>query len=558
MTTKFPKAIARAAFLVALLSPVLPVAAQTQAGGSSARNIQTDPNRADLVAQRLINEAEGHYRKGLEELKAQRNFEARNELDKAVDVILEAGYDVRGNTNLQRYYSELVEKIARLEAPENANTEKLAMLKADYEPGNLDELSQLELTPQEQAVTQQEVQDLQEVAAATNATTNLGFTVNPLILQYINYYQGRGRQTMIDGLQKSGQFVNMARRIFREEGVPEDIVWLGQVESAWKVRARSWASAVGLWQFIPGTGTRFGLRQTAWLDERSSYEKATRASARYLKFLANRYNGNWELAMAAYNTGEGNIDRAISRAGVASFWAIYPYIAQETRNYVPNIMAVIFIAKNPEHYGFGNIPRMAPLQYATVQVPGSVSFRLVAAATGVDIDAIRYLNPELKRDQTPPGENYVLNIPAGREKQFVSVLTRIPVSQRDNVDIALAAPGETLEAYATRLGLNLEALKTVNQGIATNQPAGIVIMPRGRGLVQSVGLKRTNANGTTTQAPTTTNLRVNADMSLQVFATNNGYDINELTGLNGFPAGTVLKKGQTIKVPARNAVKSTR
>ena len=184
------------------------------------------------------------------------------------------------------------------------------------------------------------------------------------------------------------------------------------------------------------------------------------------------YNGNWELAMGAYNTGEGNVDRAINRAGVASFWAIYPYIPQETRNYVPNIMAVIFIAKNPERYGFAGIPRVPPLQYSTVQVPGSVTFQLVAAATGVDIDGIRYLNPELKRDRTPPGENYVLNVPAGREKQLVAVLSRIPVSQRDSVDIALTAPGETMEQYATRLGLNLDALRQVNVGINPASASG--------------------------------------------------------------------------------------
>jgi membrane-bound lytic murein transglycosylase D len=157
---------------------------------------------------------------------------------------------------------------------------------------------------------------------------------------------------MENGLRRSGQYMRLARQIFAQEGVPLDVTWLGQVESAWKPRAVSWAAASGLWQFIPSTGRMYGLRQNAYIDERNSYEQATRASARHLKDLANRYNGNWELAMAAYNTGAGNIDRAIARAGTANFWMIYPYIAQETRNYVPNILAVILIAKNPEKYGF--------------------------------------------------------------------------------------------------------------------------------------------------------------------------------------------------------------
>ncbi len=153
--------------------------------------------------------------------------------------------------------------------------------------------------------------------------------------------------------------MKIARDAFRRAGVPEDIVWLGQVESAWQPRARSWAAASGLWQFIGSTGAAYGLRQTAWVDERNGIEKPTSASARHLKDLANRYNGDWLLAMAAYNTGAGNVDRAISRAGEANFWKIYPYIAQETRNYVPNILAVILIAKNPEKYGFKRSSRGA-------------------------------------------------------------------------------------------------------------------------------------------------------------------------------------------------------
>ncbi len=213
------------------------------------------------------------------------------------------------------------------------------------------------LTKDEEKISDEQVAEAEQI----KNTLDFQFKLHPLVVQYINYYQGRGRATMETGLRRSGQYMTMARRIFREEGVPEDIVWLGQVESSWRPTARSWAAASGLWQFIPGTGSRFGLRQTAYIDERNSFEKATRASAQYLKWLARRYNGNWELAMGAYNTGEGNVDRAIGRAGSADFWAIYPYIAQETRNYVPNILAVILIAKNPEKYGFRNVQRMSPL-----------------------------------------------------------------------------------------------------------------------------------------------------------------------------------------------------
>ena len=219
-----------------------------------------------------------------------------------------------------------------------------------FEPSPLDELAKLQLTQEEVNIDTPEAQQQYQYIQYAVANKSLGFTfqVHPLIQQFLNYYQGRGRKTMEVGLYRSGMFMQMARRIFREEGVPENVAWLGQVESAWKPTAMSWASASGLWQFIPGTGARFGLRRTAHIDERNSFEQATRASAKYLKFLANRYNGNWELAMGAYNCGEGNVDKAIRRAGVSNFWAAYPYLPQETRNYVPNILATILIANNPQ------------------------------------------------------------------------------------------------------------------------------------------------------------------------------------------------------------------
>src|SRR5437764_7205435 len=210
------------------------------------------------------------------------------------------------------------------------------------------------------------------------------------------------------GLRRSGRFMKIARETFRQMGVPEDVTWLGQVESAWSPKARSSAAASGLWQFVPSSGAQYGLRQTAWVDERNGIEKPTAASARYLKDLAKRYNGDWLLAMAAYNTGALNVDRAISRAGEANYWKIYPYIAQETRNYVPNILAVILIAKNPERYGFRNIQKMSPLAYDTVSVPSATSLSLIAQLTDTSLDYIRSLNPELRRDSTPPGEAYVL------------------------------------------------------------------------------------------------------------------------------------------------------
>src|SRR5260370_7640647 len=209
---------------------------------------------------------------------------------------------------------------------------------------------------------------------------------------------------------------------FRRQGVPEDITWLGQVESAWSPKPCSWAAASGLWQFVSGTGTQYGLRQTAWVDERNGIEKPTAASARYLKDLAKRYNGDWLLAMAAYNTGALNVDRAISRAGAANYWKIYPYIPPETRHYSPHILAVILIAKNPEKYGFHGIRPEASMAFESVAVQSATSLRLIAEPTDTSVDYIESLNPELTRDPTPRAKSYIVPVPTCKSKQLASVL----------------------------------------------------------------------------------------------------------------------------------------
>src|SRR5215207_4195080 len=416
--TSLPRRLTNAALLATLLLPSVSLRAQVSQQ-SYLRNTPSEIEREDPRVSKIVEDAEKHFRLGELNLKDQKRQAAREEFDKAVDTVLESGMDVRSNPRLNRYYVELVERVYRYEVPQAVPVSRPAQngatfqtvaqqdggvqapapvevgfVEQKFEPSPLDALRTLELDKKETEVSADDVAKLEN---EIKSTLDFSFTPHPLVQGFINYYQGRGRGTMETGLRRSGQYTSLARKIFREEGVPEDIVWLGQVESAWRPTARSWAAASGLWQFIPGTGSRFGLRQTAYVDERNSFEKATRASARYLKWLHNRF-GNWELAMGAYNTGEGNIDRAISRAGVRDFWSIYPYIAQETRNYVPNILATILISKNPEKYGFRNVQRMSPLAYDTISVPSATSLGLVAALTDSSVDYIRSINPELRRD----------------------------------------------------------------------------------------------------------------------------------------------------------------
>ena len=577
ISARFPRLMARVALLTALVATAASSYAQIPAA-SSARQIPTEVEQSESRVTQIIARAEDHFRKGKLNLEDSKREQARQEFDKAVDSILESGFDVRASQKLQTYYLELVERIYReevpLQQPVAPNTVTMQMVAQNtqtqdqaktpppsqvgfrdqkFEPSPLDELSKLVLRPDETVFTNKDLEDLEKA----KGNVNFAFTLNPLIQGYINYYQGRGRTTMESGLRRSGQFMKIARKIFAEEGVPLDVTWLGQVESAWRVRAVSWASASGLWQFVPSTGRRYELRQNAYIDERNGIEQSTRASARYLKWLANRYNGNWELAMAAYNTGEGNIDRAISRAGSANFWMIYPYIAQETRNYVPNILAVILIAKNPEKYGFKGIKPDAPWSYDVVRVPSATSLQLIADVTDSSLDMIRALNPELKRDITPRGDIYDVRVPAGRSKQFVAVLQRIAPERRETARVISVAPGEDLQTVANRTGINVAQLQAMNSGVDLAKTTKLVV-PNGN--VKLTKWVRETANPANAAAPTAgvETVRARKGDTVGRIAAARNLDANDVARLNGIPVDAELKAGQVIKVPSASAVPSRR
>ncbi|MEP6570927.1 MAG: transglycosylase SLT domain-containing protein [Acidobacteriota bacterium] len=567
-----PTLIARFTLLAALIVAPAAAFAQLPAGGSSARDIQTEVQKSAPRVGQIIKKAEDSFRKGKLNLEAGKRSEARDDFDQAVDEILTSGIDVRASQELQTYYLELVERIYREEVPTALPTkqggvielvaqnglnisapppvQQIGFVDQKFEPSPLDELSKLVLTSEEQNVSADDVVALEQA----KQNVNFAFTINPLIQQYINYYQGRGRSTMESGLRRSGVYMKMARQIFKEEGVPIDITWLAQVESAWKPKAMSWAAASGLWQFVPGTGRQFGLRQTAWVDERNSFELATHASAKYLKSLAARYNGNWELAMAAYNTGAGNVDRGIARAGTPSFWAIYPYIAQETRNYVPNILATILIAKNPEKYGFKGIRPEAPMAYDVVQVANSTGLQLIAEATDSSVDYIRSLNPELRRDVTPKGEAYNVRVPGGKGKQFFALLKRIPSERRDSARLISVVPGEDLQAVANRTGVSVTQLQAMNSGVDLKSTNKLVVPNSNVRLT----LYRRKPGTTDVAAPTLTSIRARKGDTIAKLAAARNLDVNEVVRLNGITAGVELRAGQEIKLPATSAAAPSR
>src|SRR5215472_11340437 len=347
--------------------------------------------------------AESHYRKGEEAYQAGQYDRARREFDDAVDSLLVSELDIRYSEELKIYYRTLIEKINRyqiaaIEQKDGGFSEQR------HEPSPLDKIASLSDAELEEVTGGDE-----EVG---RARLNFQYTTAPAVRQFVSYFaHGRGREVMDAGFRRSVRYRELARRVFKEEGVPTDSIWLAQIESGWNPYALSWASARGIWQFVPATGMRFGLSQNYWVDERSDPEKSTRAAAKYLKFLGVRYRGNWELALAAYNSGEGTVDSAIARSGSRDFWQLRSgFLPQETRNYVPAILAVMTIAKSPQKYGF-EIPAAYRERYATQLVAKQTDLRVLAKKIGVPYTSLQDLNPSLQRGVTPPGR-HMLHVPS--------------------------------------------------------------------------------------------------------------------------------------------------
>jgi membrane-bound lytic murein transglycosylase D len=570
------------------------------AAGAFISGQTPEVEKAQAQVNKVLEDSGRYFRDGLTALKANQRSESGAKFDKSVEIFLYSTLNIQKDQKLQSCYSQLIETIYLMEFPTEAKPPQLRMLAGscgwrwneedfkladqvaamvkpgakkndtavlaaaagrpsgpvadstvgfnsqEFEPSPLDELSKLELTTDEQEIdspiAQAQYQYIQYAVA--NQSLGFSFQVHPMIQQYINYYRGRGRGTMEVGLYRSGMFMSMARRIFREEGIPENVAWLGQVESSWKPTALSWAAASGLWQFIPGTGVRYGLRRTAHVDERNSFDEATRASARYLKFLFNRY-GNWELAIAGYNCGEGNVDRAIARSGQRNFWAAYPYLPRETRNYVPNILATILIANNPTQYGFGHVRPAPPLRYDRIRVPASTNLSLLAQASDTSVQYIRYLNPHLRSNTTPP-EPYIINVPAGKANDVVAVFKRIPASKINNTNLANSVSGETWQTVSNRTGVSVTELMAANPGM--KEPKGKVFVPVSGNKVNTIAYSRP-ANQSSAPGRSAQIVKAQAGDTVAKLATRHRADPVEVAKYNGLLPNSVLGAGREIKLP---------
>ena len=289
------------------------------------------------------------------------------------------------------------------------------------------------------------------------------------VAQWITFFQHGGRKYFIHWLARSTRYIPVMRDILRQEGLPEDTVFLSMIESGFSTMAYSWAKASGPWQFITGTAKRFGLKEDFWVDERRDPIKSTRAAARYLRQLHDQF-GNWYLAWAGYNAGGGKIQKAINKYGTHDFWAICDegrFLRKETKNYVPKLIAAALVTKHPEQFGFtrAEVPWQAPLESEEVQVVNPTDLAVIAKAANCTLDDIKTLNPELRRWLTPPATKehpYVLRVPKGHKVAFEKNYPKLAPKERLTFRIVRVRRGDTLSQIARHNHSFPEAIMRMN------------------------------------------------------------------------------------------------
>jgi membrane-bound lytic murein transglycosylase D len=426
--------------------------------------------RPDAV-QKLAQQVRALSAAGEQDAKANRNDAARQDYDRALDLLLASGFNLGRQPELSDLFNHIMSSLSAL--PSASPTQQAEASEPPEVPGE-QQHNQPSPLDQINAITTLSGEEIPEAPADAGLKTNaerelqavthdLPLTLTDPVLSFLNFFQTeRGRAIVENGLRRAGRYRDMIRRVLVEEGMPGDLIYLAQAESAFEPQALSRAGARGLWQFMSYRGKQYGLEHSWWLDERQDPEKATRAAAHHLRDLYDMF-GDWYLVMAAYNSGPGTVQHAIERTGYADFWELYKanVLPQETRNYVPIILALTLISKDPARYGIEFTPD-EPLKVDRVQPGHPVDLRLVSETIDVDVDTLRLLNPELLRLVTPTDPHFVLYIPAGKAEEFEKDMTEIPPENWVSWRRHRVEEGETLSSIARRYRITVASLAQVN------------------------------------------------------------------------------------------------
>ena len=487
-------------------------------------------------ARQLIAQVEAAYAAGDADYRKGQLAEAKIQFDRAVDLMLSSGLDIKADPQLQDEFDKIVDQVNGLE---------MEALKQ----GN-GFVPKEEITPAEAASDVTFAVDPNLVAKATAdlATTksDLPLVMNNYVATFINFfaYTQKGHNTLLHSFQRSGRYKAMIQRILAEEGVPQDLIYLAVAESGFQPKAIDRKSkAGGMWQFMPGP--YYGLTRNAYVDERFDPEKSTRAYARYMKFIYSEL-GDWYLSMAAYDHGTGSMQHAVQRTGYADFWELYKRgeLPKETQNYVPEILAAIIIANHPQQYGFDDVTLDPPVLTDTVTIDYSIDLRLVSDLVGAPVDEVEALNPSLLRMVTPPDASFDLHLPAGTATLFAQRAALIPEARRNSWRYHSVAAGDTLASVAQGYRVSVAELASANQLTASQSLAGIdaLAVP-----VPLVAEPLAHARLYTVRRGDT----------LVTIADRFGVSLSQLRRWNSIPSGTRVDPGRRLRVAEPTPVRTS-
>jgi len=421
-----------------------------------ARSISDNPKNDALGL--VIVEAKARFEHGQELYKQGFLQRAKDEFDGALDLLLDSASLYPNSPRLDKAINDMVTQVHALEMEAFKNGD--GFTNQTQEHAAIDDLEKITTFPSPiDPKFKKEVE--KDVAVVRH---DLPIEINDRVLNFLDYYQnGRGRGFIELGLERVGKYQTMIEQILKEEGVPQDLIYLCQAESAFIPRAVSRAKAKGMWQFISARGKEYGLKQNWWIDERSDPEKSTRAAARHLKDLYGEF-GDWYLAMAAYNSGPNRVQRAMDKTGATDFWKLVEKKAlpKETMNYVPTILALSIIGKNPEKYGF-NVAPSRPVETERVNVDKATDLRVIAEALHVSVDNLKDLNPHVLRWTTPPDDpDFELVLPKGYAGSFKTEVATLPASKRVLFRYHTVGRNETLSMVARKYGSSVSELVQAN------------------------------------------------------------------------------------------------
>ncbi|MGH9710550.1 MAG: LysM peptidoglycan-binding domain-containing protein, partial [Candidatus Acidiferrales bacterium] len=432
----------------------------------------------------LIEEVQASYDAGQQAYQAGQLDVARKDFNAALDHLMKSGLETTGDQRLQDLFNRIVDTMQSYEMETEQKDEAVA-------DDSQDDMNNADTADDTQAVAQpestapiEEIANMESLPATDprlaamaekeliSVGHDLPLTVNASVLQYLSFFESpRGREIVEVGLQRAGRYRAMIESTLKKEGMPLDLIYLAQAESAFKPRVVSSMGARGIWQFMPYTGEEYGLSRNYWVDKRDDPAAATRAAAEHFRDLYQMF-GDWYLVMAAYNSGPLNVARAVERTGYADFWELQRRNAlpEQTKNYVPIILALTMVAKDPLLYGIHVAPDQ-PLKFDTVALDHSISLRLVADATNTSLDDLQALNPELVRGITPNEAGFALHVPEGTGAELQKEIASIPPDKLTIWRVAKLQPGQTLGEIARQYHVTLASLENANVIEANDPPA---------------------------------------------------------------------------------------